>query len=284
LKYQVGGTINYLLKQSNKLTPEILISPKIMISYGLNGSKFQPYLTLNGGVEINNYSAISNLNPYVAPTLKLIPTQNLYVGRIGFKSSFDSGLDLNIGSHFKKQLNSPLFNRYAYDPSISNQGYRLANSYGMEYDEISQYGFFGETSINFGKENFFKISLWQFSYDTNKISHPWNLPNFEGRLTLDLKIANKLRINMLTRYIGERPSAYKRVFLNQLPKNSSTELKILSPISQIKAEINYRLAFKWQTYLRAQFNIGNYNSQWDYYLLNQNLFLAGMRYSFDLTF
>jgi len=284
LKYQVGGTINYLLKQSNKLTPEISISPKIMISYGLNGSKFQPYLTLKGGVEINDYSAISNLNPYVAPTLNLIPTQNLYIGRIGFKSSFDSGLDLNIGLHFKKQLNSPLFKRYAYDPSISNQGYRLANSYGLVYDESIQYGFFSETSINFGKENFFKISLWQFNYEIDKISHPWNLPNFEGKLTLDIKIADKLRINMLTRHIGERPSAYKRVFLNQLPENSPTELKILSPISQIKAEINYKLASKWQTYLRAQLNIGNSISQWDYYLLNQNLILAGIRYSFNLTF
>ena len=284
LKYQVGGTINYILKQSSILTPEISISPKIMISYGLNGSKFQSYLILNGGVEINNYSVLSNSNPYVAPTLNLIPTQNLYIGRIGFKSSFDSGLDLNVGSHFKKQLNAPLFKRYAYDPSISNQGYRLANSYGLVYDEISQYGFFGEASINFGKENFFKISLWQFNYDLDKVSHPWNLPNFEGRVTLDLKIADKLRINLLTRHIGERPSAYRRVFLNQAPENSPTELKILSPISQIKAEINYRLAPKWQTYLRSQFNIGSSISQWDSYVLNQKLLLVGMRYSFDLTF
>ena len=88
----------------------------------------------------------------------------------------------------------------------------------------------------------------------------------------------------MTRHIGERPSAYRRVFLNQAPENSPTELKILSPISQIKAEINYRLAPKWQTYLRSQFNIGSSISQWDSYVLNQKLLLVGMRYSFDLTF
>jgi hypothetical protein len=36
--------------------------------------------------------------------------------------------------------------------------------------------------------------------------------------------------------------------------------------------------------LRSQLNIGLVNSQWDHYLLNKNLILAGVRYGFDLTF
>ena len=284
LKYQIGSVITYLLSQSEKATPNILISPKIMLSYGLNSSKFLPYLTLDGGIDLISYSDISDLNPYVSPTLNLIPTQNIYNGRIGIKSSFDMGFDLNFGAHYKKQLNSFLFKRQAYDSSIVSQGFRLANSYGLEYDNISQYGFFGETSINFGKENILKVSMFQYVYDTDKISHPWNLPDFEGRLTLDIKIVDKLRISMSAKYLGERPTAYRQVFLNQTSEKSPTELKFLPPLSQVKAEINYRFDSKWQSYLRTQYNIGSIKSKWDYYLLNQNLFLGGIRYSFDLAF
>lgn len=283
-KYQLGGRINYLLNQSNIAVSDFLISPKVMISYGVNGSKFQPYLKIDGGIEINNYSSFSALNPYIAPSLSMVPTESIYDAKLGFKSSFDSGLKLNFGTYLKKEINSPVFKRFAYDPSVVDQGYRLANSFGVIYDDIIQYGLFGEMSINFYKENFLKISLLQSNYDLDKISHPWNLPNIQGNMVMDLKLLKKLRINISARHIGKRPSVYNQVFLNQLPEDSPSELKILPSISQIKTEINYKLISRWQMYLRSQLNIGLVNSQWDHYLLNKNLILAGVRYGFDLTF
>ena len=283
-KYKIGGVVNYFQSQSEETTPAFLFSPKILFSFGSDSSRFSSYLTLDGGVDLISYSSISDLNPYVSPTLDLIPTQNLYIGRLGFRSSFDSGIDLNVGSHFNKQLNSFLFKRYAYDPSIINQGFRLANSFGLEYDDISKYGFFGETSFSFGRENLIKASIFQYSYNLDKVSHAWNLPDFEGKLSLNIKISNNLRINMDARYIGKRPTAFKKVFLNQTPADSPTVLKFLTPLSQVKAEINYNLDSKWQPYLRTQFNVGDLSSLWDSYLLNQNLILAGIRYGFNLGF
>lgn len=281
-KYQFGGRINYMLNQSNQSATNFLISPKVMISYGKNSSKFQPYLTIDGGIKINKYSSFLDLNPYVAPSLNIIPTENIYDANLGFKSSFDSGLELDIGAHFKKEINSPLFNRYAYDPSVVDQGYRLANSFGILYDDIVKYGLYGEMSINFYKENLIKISVLQANYDLDKTPEPWNLPNIEGRLVMDIKLLKKLRINISARHIGKRPSAYKQVFLNQLPENSPFELKVLPSITQIKTEVNYKLISRWQMYLRSQLNIGLANSQWDYYSLNKNLIMVGMRYGFDL--
>ena len=283
-KYQLGGRINYLLNQSNIAVANFLISPKVMISYGINGAKFQPYLTIDGGIEINNYFSFSALNPFIAPSLSMVPTERIYDAKLGFKSSFDSGLKLNFGTYLKKEINSPVFKRFAYDPSVVDQGYRLANSFGVIYDDIKQYGLFGEMSINFYKENFIKISLLQSNYDLDKISDPWNLANIQGDIVMDLKLLKKLRINISARYIGKRPSVYNQVFLNQLPEDSPAELKILPSISQIKTEINYKLISRWQMYLRSQLNIGLVNSQWDHYLLNKNLILAGVRYGFDLTF
>jgi hypothetical protein len=214
----------------------------------------------------------------------MVPTERIYDAKLGFKSSFNSGLKLNFGTYLKKEINSPVFKRFAYDPSVVDQGYRLANSFGVIYDDIKQYGLFGEMSINFYKENFLKISLLQSNYDLDKISHPWNLANIQGDMVMDLKLLKKLRINISARYIGKRPSVYNQVFLNQLPEDSPAELKILPSISQIKTEINYKLISRWQMYLRSQLNIGLVNSQWDHYLLNKNLILVGVRYGFDLTF
>tara|TARA_Y100000996_G_scaffold413635_1_gene402328 strand:- start:50 stop:1798 length:1749 start_codon:yes stop_codon:yes gene_type:complete len=283
-KYQFGARFNYLFEQSNTLTPDFLITPKLMMAYGLNNSDFQPYVIIDGGLKINSYSFLSNINPYVAPTLNIIPTQNLYNGKIGIKSSFDSGLELNFGSHFQKQLNYPLFNRYAYDSGLDDQGYRLANSFGLIYDDIIQHGIFGNASIGFGKENLFRFSFFQYNYKNNRVPHPWNLPEFRAKADFNINVSNNLNINLKSIMTGKRPVAYKKVFLNQDPENSPTELKILSQITQLKMQINYRLSSQWQTYIRSQFNFGKENMNWDYYFLNQNLFLAGVRYGFNLSF
>lgn len=284
LKYQIGGRINLLINKSNSLANDLLLSPKVMVSYGENGSKFQPYIMLDGGIELNNYSSISDINPYVAPSLVLIPTENLYEAKLGFKSSFDSSSEINIGTHFKKNINSLLFNRLPYDPSVTYEGYRLANSYEVLYDNITQYGFFGEVSVNFSEENLFRFSIIQSNYDLDKISSPWNLPNFEGNSSIHLNPTKKLRINILARFLGKRQIEYKQVFLNQLPENALGVPKTLPSLYQIKTEINYRLESRWELYLRSQFNLSNVNSQWDNYLLNKNLFLLGIRYGFDLSF
>ena len=252
-----------------------------MIAYGLNNSRFQAYLKVDGGIEINDYSTLSFLNSYISPSLNLIPTQNLYNGRFGFKLFFDSDIKFNLGTHFQKRNNSFLFKRYAYDPNLTNEGYKLANSYGLVYDNISKYGFFADTSINLGK-NFLGIEIIQNTYRTSQESQPWNLPEFEGRVNIDLNILKKVRVNINSRILGKRPITYRQVFLNQALENSPTELKYLSRLSQVKFEINYKLAPEWRAYMRSQLNLGKDKMLWDFYYLNQNLLLFGIRYGFNL--
>ena len=99
-----------------------------------------------------------------------------------------------------------------------------------------------------------------------------------------MRLKNKFNIKIDARFLGQRPSAYKNVFLNQNIQTSPTTIKNLSTLTQIKTEFNYRLAQKLQIYTRMQFNFGKDINQWDYFRLNENLFIGGIRYSFDLTF
>lgn len=283
-KYQIGGKINYMTNIQQNSTPKIFFNPEILISYGQNGSKFQPYLTISGGVNLNSYKMSSYLNPFVAPTLNLIPTQNLYDGRFGLKSSLTSKIDLIFGTHFNSQKNAFFFKRYAYDSSVINNGYRLANSFGLVYDDINKFGFYSELIFLQNDESSFGLSFINYNYDQKKISSPWNLPDFEASVDLNMKLMNKFNIKIDARFLGRRPSAYKNVFLNQNIQTSPTTTKSLSTLTQIKTEFNYRLAQNIQTYMRMQFNFGKDINQWDYFRLNENLFIGGIRYSFDLTF
>ncbi|MFL2632611.1 MAG: hypothetical protein ACJ0NC_01815, partial [Candidatus Marivariicella sp.] len=283
-KYQIGGKINYITNIQDNSTPKISFNPEILLSYGQNGSKFQPYLTISGGVNLNSYKTSSYLNPFVAPTLNLIPTQSLYDGRFGFKSSLTSKIDFIFGTHFNSQKNAFFFKRYAYDNSVINNGYRLANSYGLVYDDINKFGFYSELIFLQNDENSFKLSFINYDYDQKKISTPWNLPDFVGSIDLNIRLKNKFNIKIDAKLLGQRPSAYKNVFLNQNIQTSPTTIKNLSTLTQIKTEFNYRLAQKLQIYTRMQFNFGKDINQWDYFRLNENLFIGGIRYSFDLTF
>lgn len=283
-KYQIGGKINYMTNIQENSTPKIFFNPEILLSYGQNGSKFQPYLTIVGGINLNSYKTSSYLNPFVAPTLNLIPTQNLYEGRFGFKSSLTSKIEFVFGTHFNSQKNAFFFKRYAYDNSVINNGYRLANSFGLVYDNINKFGFYSELIFLQNDENSLKLSFINYDYDQKKISNPWNLPDFVGSIDLNMRLENKFNIKIDARFLGQRPSAYRNVFLNQDIQTSPTTIKSLSTLTQIKTEFNYRLARKLQTYIRMQFNFGKDINQWDYFRLNENLFIGGIRYSFDLTF
>ncbi len=283
-KYQIGGKINYMTNIQGNSTPKIFFNPEILLSYGQNGSKFQPYLTIVGGINLNSYKTSSYLNPFVAPTINLIPTQNLYEGRFGFKSSLTSKIEFVFGTHFNSQKNAFFFKRYAYDNSVINNGYRLANSFGLVYDDINKFGFYSELIFLQNDENSLKLSFINYDYDQKKISNPWNLPDFVGSIDLNMRLQNKFNIKIDARFLGQRPSAYRNVFLNQDIQTSPTTIKSLSTLTQIKTEFNYRLARKLQTYIRMQFNFGKDINQWDYFRLNENLFIGGIRYSFDLTF
>ena len=283
-KYQIGGKINYMTNIQENSTPKIFFNPEILLSYGQNGSKFQPYLTIVGGINLNSYKTSSYLNPFVAPTLNLIPTQNLYEGRFGFKSSLTSKIEFVFGTHFNSQKNAFFFKRYAYDNLVINNGYRLANSFGLVYDDINKFGFYSELIFLQNDENSLKLSFINYDYDQKKISNPWNLPDFVGSIDLNMRLENKFNIKIDARFLGQRPSAYRNVFLNQDIQTSPTTIKSLSTLTQIKTEFNYRLARKLQTYIRMQFNFGKDINQWDYFRLNENLFIGGIRYSFDLTF
>lgn len=283
-KYQIGGKINYMTNIQGNSTPKIFFNPEILLSYGQNGSRFQTYLTIIGGINLNSYKTSSYLNPFVAPTLNLIPTQNLYEGRFGFKSSLTSKIELVFGTHFNSQKNAFFFKRYAYDNSVINNGYRLANSFGLVYDDINKFGFYSELIFLQNDENSLKLSFINYDYDQKKISSPWNLPDFVGSIDLNMRLENKFNIKIDARFLGQRLSAYRNVFLNQDIQTSPTTIKSLSTLTQIKTEFNYRLARKLQTYIRMQFNFGKDINQWDYFRLNENLFIGGIRYSFDLTF
>ena len=198
-------------------------------------------------------------------------------------SSINSRIEFILGTHFSRQKNDFLFKRYAYDNTVID-GYRLANSFGLVYDDITKFGFYSELVFRYNDENTFKFSFINYDYDQKRLSNVWNLPDLESSIELKLRIKDKLNLNMRARLLGERTSAYRNVFLNQNIENSPTTPKYLSTLTQLKTEFNYRLAEKLQTYVRMQFNFGKDMNQWDYYIINENLFLGGIRYSFDLTF
>ncbi|MBL31087.1 MAG: hypothetical protein CMC81_07625 [Flavobacteriaceae bacterium] len=283
-KYQIGARLNFITNVSNIPIPQVFLNPEILISYGDNGSKLQTYLSLTGGTDLNSYNKLSYLNPYLSPTLNLMPTQNLYDGKFGLKSSLSSRIELNFGVHFNSKKNTFLFKRNPYDNTVVNDGYRLANSFGLVYDDIDKYGIYSELNFRYNDENTFKFLFINYNYNLKEMMIPWNLPDFESSIILKMRIKEKFNLNFNGRLLGDRPSAYRSVFLNQNIDNSPSVLRNLSILTQIKTELNYRFADKLQTYLRMQFNFGKDMNQWDYYTINNNLLIAGIRYSFDLTF
>ena len=282
LKFRVGTHAFYALGNDNKKSA-VFVYPKFEISYSPKSQKMIPFINYQGHYDLNSFTSFSLQNPYVSPTLRLESTEVLHEGKIGFNATPGSGLRFRFAAVYSKSNRHPLFKRLPFDLKSSEVPFRLANTYGIVYDEIEKKGLETSISLRFNENNKLTLETRYSDYQSTVEKHAWNLPAIEIDLKGNFRFGQKLFVQFIGNYIGKREVAAWDVFLNQPLEDALEGTATLSDVFSIFSNVTYKLNSSWDVFYEARVRLGKETARWAHYENHNQLHLAGIRYKFDLN-
>ena len=282
LKFRVGTHAFYALGNDNKKSA-VFVYPKFELSYSPKSQKMIPFINYQGHYDLNSFTSFSLQNPYVSPTLRLESTEVLHKGKIGFNASPGSGLRFRFAAVYSKSNRHPLFKRLPFDLKSSEVPFRLANTYGIVYDEIEKKGLETSISLRFNENNKLTLETRYSDYQSTVEKHAWNLPAIEIDLKGNFRFGQKLFVQFIGNYIGKREVAAWDVFLNQPLEDALEGTATLSDVFSIFSNVTYKLNSSWDVFYEAKVRLGKETARWAHYENHNQLHLAGTRYKFDLN-
>ena len=282
-KYKLGAKAQYLFTANTLEATRFFIYPEVFVAYSDPNKKMQPYLKVSGNLNLNSYYAAFQANPFVAPSLELVPTDEKYSGELGFTTLFQSGVEFQLAGQYSQTDNFSLFQRLAFDPLVQEEGYKIANSFGLIYDQVEKYGAYAGLKYKTKNQSEFQVKIQQNTYSLEQQTYAWNLPDLEADITSVINIGEKLKWFTSLQFIGSRISADRPILLLQDPAINQAEAKNISAVTFLKSQISYRVYKDWNAFIRYRSVFGENPFLWDYTPLNQNLILLGARYKFNIT-
>ena len=282
LKFRVGTHAFYALGNDNKKSA-VFVYPKFELSYSPKSQKMIPFINYQGHYDLNSFTSFSLQNPYVSPTLRLESTEVLHEGKIGFNATPGSGLRFRFAAVYSKSNRHPLFKRLPFDLKSSEVPFRLANTYGIVYDEIEKKGLETSISLRFNENNKLTLETRYSDYQSTVEKHAWNLPAIEIDLKGNFRFGQKLFVQFNGNYIGKREVAAWDVFLNQPLEDALEGTATLSDVFSIFSNVTYKLNSSWDVFYEAKVRLGKETARWAHYENHSQLHLVGIRYKFDLN-
>ena len=282
-KYKIGAKAQYFFGDVASDAPSYFIYPEVFMAYSDPKNKMQPYLKVSGNLRLNPYYSAFQQNPFVAPAIELQPTDEKYQGELGFTTLFKSGVEFQLAGQYSQADNFNLFQRFAMDPLVNKNGYRLANSFGWIYDTVTRFGAIAGLKYKTKNQSEIQINIQQNTYNLDTQVAAWNLPDIEAQLISNLNIGSKIRWFTAFHFLGSRPGAYRPVLLLQDPTVNQAELKNIASVSYVKSEVSYQIYEQWNIFIRYRSVFGDTPYQWDFTPLNQNMLLLGARYKININ-
>lgn len=182
---------------------KFFIYPNIEASYRLVDEILIAYGGITGGLIQNSYQDFAEENPFVSPTLSIMPTDQRYNGFIGLKGKLSNNVSYNIKGNYFAEENKPLFK--ANDAlTFATRDYQYGNSFGVVYDDVTTFSVAGELNIDVNRNFTLGIKGEYFNYSTDTQLEAWNLPDITGSIFMDFQISEKWYAGASAFYVGER--------------------------------------------------------------------------------
>ncbi len=283
LTLNLGANIVYGLN-TNANESNFYIYPTITASYRLAGETAIAYGGIEGDLKQNSYHNFVKENPFVSPTLTILPTDNQYNAYGGLKGQLLTNLGYNVKVSYTTENNRAL---YKLNPENSFRGeddkdYHLGNSFDIFYDDIKTFAFFAELNIDVNRNFALGINAEILDYNTETNNPAWNLPKVKGSLFMDYQIGEKWFTGANLFYVGERKDLNSIAAPATLPQNFNSTEVVLKDFFDANAHLGYRFDKTLSVFVKAA-NITNNNYQrWANYPVQGFQVLAGATYKFDL--
>ncbi|MFH7002310.1 TonB-dependent receptor [Flavobacterium bizetiae] len=271
---ELGAGLFYGLDSENSGN-KFFIYPKVNASYKLVGDLMIFYTGVNGSLEQNSYADFVNDNPFLSPTLNMRPTSNQCTVFAGLKGKLANNINYNLTGSYLNEKNKALYKGNDYTEDFSNQNYAFGNSFGVVYDDVRTFRFYGELKADFSRNVSFGINGTFNSYKYDGVE-AWNLPSMKISSNLDVNITRQWYAGLNVFFVGERKDMQSNLDLGTDPV-----ITTLKSYFDANAHLGYKYNERLTCFLKLN-NIGNQAyEKWLNYPVQGFQVLVGANYKFD---
>ena len=281
LSLNLGVNLVYGL-DSERSDSNFYIYPAVTASYRLLNEFAIVYGGIEGELKQNSYYDLVGQNPFVSPTLTIVPTDRQYDAYVGLKGQLLPNLSYNVKGSYTAENRKPLFKLNPLNAFRTDEkGYYYGNSFEVFYDDVKTLGIFAELNVDVNRNFTLGINGEYFNYTTETDNPAWNLPELTGSLFMDYQIGEKWFMGANLFYVGERKDVSTVAIQGGQPSDFPATILTLDGYFDANAHIGYRLSDQLSIFVKAA-NIANNNYQrWANFQVQGFQALGGATYKFD---
>ena len=279
LAIKLGTSLIYAMAE-NSDDSSFKIYPDVEVSYRLLDEYAILHAGVRGMMQQNTYRELSKTNPFVSPTLTIVPTDVAYDVFLGIKGKIDSDLFYGVKASYKQYNNMPLFttNNFATGTSSSTLGYQYNNSFKVVYDKVSAFGFSASLSGNVERTFYFTLDGAVNTYSTDLQAEAWNLPTLNMSLYTDVKVMDNLFVGADMFFVGSRKDMNHPLTTGI----ATAEIQTLDAFFDLNLHTDYTINNKWSVFVKANNLLSNNYDKWINYPVQGLQVLGGASYRFKL--
>lgn len=257
---------------------KFLIYPKITASYNLVEDLMIFYAGAEGNLEQNSYQNFVGKNPFLSPTLNIMPTDRQYDIYAGLKGKLANTVSYNVKASYVNERNKALFKSNDYNEDASNEDYAFGNSMQLVYDDMRTVSFSGDLKADFSDDVTFGVGGSFMSYTNDFQQEAWNLPSVKINSSIDFNVTPKWYGGLSVFYVGERKDQKLNTDIVYVVQPSPVTLP---SYFDLNAHVGYKYNDQLTAFLRAN-NITNQAYQkWLDYPVQGFQIVVGANYKFD---
>lgn len=282
LALHLGVNLVYGLDMENS-DSNFYIYPAVNVSYRVLDETVIGYGGVEGELRQNSFYDFVAENPFVSPTLTILPTDQQYNAYVGLKGKLLPNLSYNIKGSYTAENRKPLFKLNPENPFRDDEkGYYYGNSFEVFYDDVKTIGIFGELNVDVNRNFSLGVNAEVYDYSTETENPAWNLPNLTASLFMDYQIGKKWYMGANLFFVGEREDLASTAVQNVLPSEFPAAIVTLDSYFDANVHIGYRFNEQLSVFVKAN-NIANNNYlRWANYPVQGFQVLGGITYKFDL--
>jgi hypothetical protein len=255
---------------------DIYLYPNVTASYRVIDELFIAYGGIEGGLTQNSYFGSKEVNPFVSPTLDIMPTSTDYDVYAGVKGKFSSAIAYNARAGYRNEKDKALFRANSYSTLVDTEGYTFGNSFGLVYDDVTTLSIFGEVTTEITSNFSLGVNATFNSYGTDQQIEAWNLPMLQASLFSSFSITEALYGGVSVFYVGERMDEDDNV----LADVGDTRVS-LDGFVDANVHLGYRVTEQLSVFLKGNNLLGDNYQKWYNFPVQGIQVLGGATYKFD---
>lgn len=272
---KLGASLFYSVDKTGA-DNKFLIYPNVSVAYPVVEDLMIFYAGAEGTLEQNSYMDFVKENPFLSPTLAIMPTDRQYDVFAGLKGKLASSVSYNIRGAYTNERNKALFRSNDYTENTANEDYAFGNSFQVVYDDVRTFRFSGDLKADFSENVSFGIGGTFSSYKNSVQQEAWNLPAVEVNSSIDFNITPKWYAGVKVFYVGER---------KDLQSNTDAAV-VLSPVKlgsyfDLNSHVGYKYNAQLTGFIKLNNMTNNSYQKWLNYPVQGFQVMVGANYKFD---